>query len=181
MNLSSDKVTLRAPEPEDLDFLYLLENDPDVIAGGNTPAPVSRQQLWTYIQNYSADIFAMGELRLVVVDNSTGQAVGTVDISSFSPHDRNGYVGIAIAAPYRGRGLGAAALKLLCRYAAVNIGMHTLVAAVAEDNHVSRSLFASCGFRTCGRLRSWIRRGDAHRCDAQLYQRMLIPVATTNI
>lgn len=41
MNLSNDKVTLRAPEPEDLDFLYLLENDPDVIAGGNTPAPVS--------------------------------------------------------------------------------------------------------------------------------------------
>lgn len=169
MNLSNEKVSLRAPEPADLDFLFLLENDPDATDSGLATAPVSRQQMWNYINNYSADIFASGELRLVIVDNASGNAVGAIDLCDFSPRDRRAFVGIAIDSEYRRQGFGKAALSLLCSYASSTIGIHSLAASVAADNAASRALFASCGFRTCGRLRSWVRRGSSY-ADAQLYQ-----------
>lgn len=169
MNLSNEKVSLRAPEPSDLDFLFLLENDPDATDSGLATAPVSRQQMWNYINNYSADIFASGELRLVIVDNASGNAVGAIDLCDFSPRDRRAFVGIAIDSDCRGQGFGKAALALLCEYSSRTLGMHSLAASIAADNAASRALFASCGFRTCGRLRSWVRRGNTY-ADAQLYQ-----------
>lgn len=171
MTIKNNLVTLRAPEPEDVDFLFLLENDPDVAECSSTTAPMSRQQLWTYIQNYNADIFATGELRLVVVENGTEKAVGAVDLTGFSARHRHAEVGIAIDEDARGRGLGKAALSLLCDYAHQTLGIHALIALVAEDNKASRAVFAACGFSGCGRLRSWARRGNSY-IDAQIYQRL---------
>lgn len=169
MTLSNDKVTLRAPEPSDLDFLFLLENDSAVAWASLLTAPVSRQQMWDYINSYNADIFSAGELRLVVVDNASGAPVGAVDLTSFSARDRHALVGIAVAEGCRRQGFGKAALTLLCSYASTTLGIHSLAASVAEDNIASRALFESCGFRSCGRLRSWVRRGRIY-ADAQLYQ-----------
>lgn len=169
MILSNEKVSLRAPEPADLDFLFMLENDADTAAAGCGTAPVSRQQMWNYINNYCADIFAAGELRLVVTDKESGEPVGAVDLTSFNARDRHALVGIAIAADRRGHGYGKAALTLLCSYASSTLGLHSLAASVAEDNAASRALFAACGFRSCGRLRSWLRRGRTF-ADSQLYQ-----------
>ena len=83
--------------------------------------------------------------------------------------DRHGFVGIAILPESRRRGLGYAALKLLCRYASETVGAHSLAAQVATDNEASRRMFAKAGFHTCGSLRSWIRRGK-HYADVLLYQ-----------
>ena len=49
-------VRLRAMEPEDLDFLYAMENDKEVWDVGCTNVPYSRYVLHDYIANASNDI-----------------------------------------------------------------------------------------------------------------------------
>ena len=49
--------------------------------------------------------------------------------------------------------------------------MHQLAAVVAVDNAPSIALFKSCGFKSTGRLRSWIRRGRTY-ADALIFQRL---------
>lgn len=162
------KVTLRAVEPSDLDFLFLLESA-DSGEGAFASAPVSRQMLWQYIESYDADIYASRQLRLVV--ECDGVAAGAVDIYDFDPRNRRGFVGIAVSEGMRGRGIGRAALEELCAYASSDLGIHQLAAVVAVDNDASRALFASCGFKGCGRLRSWVRRGRQY-ADAIIFQRL---------
>ena len=164
-------ITLRAPEPSDLDFLFALESADACGEGSFASAPVSRQMLWDYLQNYDADIFAAKQLRLIAIDRDGGQRVGAVDIYDFDPRNRRGFVGIAIAEAFRGRGYGKAALEALCSYASSTLGIHQLAAVVAEDNTPSRALFSSCAFRGCGRLRSWLRRGSQY-ADAIIFQRL---------
>ena len=164
------EVLLRAAEPFDLDFLYTLENE-NVSTDGALTAPPSRRMLHDYLTAYSADIFADKQLRLVIADAATGDAVGAVDIYDFAPRDRRGYVGIAVLERFRGRGYGKAALDALCTFASGSLGMHQLAAMVAADNDAARSLFASCGFKGCGRLRSWLRRGTRY-ADAIIFQRL---------
>lgn len=170
--LSNDKVCLRALERDDLDALYLLEND--MAAGGSSVVkqPVSRQLLWQYIESYTADINVDKQLRLVIADaRDTSILVGAIDIYDYDAHDRRGFVGISVLDAVRGQGYGKAALELLCQYAAEVLGMHQLAAVVAADNESSRQLFTSTGFKTCGSLRSWLRRGK-HYADALLFQKL---------
>ena len=49
--------------------------------------------------------------------------------------------------------------------------MHQLAAQIACDNEASRRLFDRCGFKPCGMLRSWLRRGR-HYADAIIVQRL---------
>lgn len=172
MNISNDIVTLRAPEPDDVDMLFLLENASARCEAGFTSAPASRFEISRYIESYDGDIYAARQLRLIVTERDGGRAVGAVDIADFEPRDRRGFVGIAIAEDCRRRGLGTAALRLMCDFAAVSLGMHQLAAQVAADNEASRRLFEACGFKACGCMRSWLRRGRTY-ADAMLYQRLM--------
>lgn len=173
MILSNEIVELRAPEPSDLDLLFILENEQARAESSFTTAPASRNQIWKYIDSYDTDIYSTRELRLIIIDKADGKAVGVIDLSDYEPRDHRAFVGISILEPMRGRGFGRAALSLLCNYAAETLGMHQLSAQIAVDNAASRRLFESCGFKTCGRMRSWLRRGP-HYIDAFLCQRLFV-------
>lgn len=160
-----EEITLRAPEPEDVDAIWLWENDGAGTAGGRLP--VSRLQVWNYVQNYSGDLAADGELRLVVC--AGGRPVGVVDLTEADLYNGRAAVSVYIAPAERSRGYAQAALALLARM--VKGRLHQLWAVVAADNTPSLRLFAAAGYRSAGRLRSWLRR-DRTRLDAILLQLM---------
>ena len=54
--LESENMRLRAPEPEDLDLLYTMENDTTLWSVGTTLLPYSRHTLRQYIQQTSGDL-----------------------------------------------------------------------------------------------------------------------------
>ena len=49
-------LTLRAPEPSDIDFIYRWENDPALWHNSLTPPLTSRQQIWEYVHSFTGDI-----------------------------------------------------------------------------------------------------------------------------
>ena len=65
--MNSDKVTLRAMEPEDLDLLYRIENDRQLWDVGSTNVPYSRYVLHDYIANSSGDVYTDRQVRLIVL------------------------------------------------------------------------------------------------------------------
>lgn len=161
-SLSGKNITLRSPEPSDLDFLYLSENDTDIWDYGSTRAPLSRHQLWQYIDSYDGDIFSQRQLRMVIVENATGQAVGAVDIYDFDARDSRGNVGIFITEDSRRKGYATEALDLIAVYARETLAMHQLAAWVSVDNAASIALFKRCGYKSKACLRSWIKRGRTY-------------------
>lgn len=165
-------VILRAPEPDDLDRLYLWENSSDARRVSIQGTPVSRNQLWNYIQNYTGNLFAGGDLRLMIEDTETQRTVGTIDLSCASMRDLHAEVGVYVAPEYRGRHYGAQAIAALVDISVQNFGLHSLTAIIETDNIASVNLFKTCGFRTCGKLRSWVRKGTKF-ADAVIFQRLL--------
>ena len=55
--LSNGTIRLRALEVDDLDMLYLWENDTSSWRDGTNIAPFSRRMLAEYIDTYDGDIF----------------------------------------------------------------------------------------------------------------------------
>ncbi|MBR5898540.1 MAG: GNAT family N-acetyltransferase [Muribaculaceae bacterium] len=170
--LADDKIRLRALEPTDLDVLFAWENDASLWAVGSTIAPFSRKQLWNYIENYDNDIFSARQLRFMVEDVESGEAVGMVDLFDFDPVSRRASVGILIDAKFGNKGYGTRALQLLCDYASQAVAMYQLVAFVPVKNEYSRRLFARCKFDETALLKDWIRVGVTYH-DVAVYQRVL--------
>lgn len=181
--LSNQRILLRAPEPVDVDILYKWENDTSLWNAGVTYAPLSRKQLWDYINNYDGDIFSAKQLRFIIDlneknidstenidieshDNSVKNqnkskplfptSIGTIDLFDFDPINSRCGIGILIAEDYRQNGFGIDALNLVIDYCRKRLALHQLYCTIAEDNIPSRKLFDKAGFQTSGRLKSWL-------------------------
>ena len=157
--LNDDVITLRALEPTDLDVLFKWENDTDLWTVTDTVAPYSRQVLWQYLENYTADIYQSHELRLMAVLKDTGEAVGIVDLMNYSPLNNRAEFGLLIAAEHRGKGYGHIVLRQIYAY-------------VASDNTTCLHLLHEGGFSTIGTLHQWRRRGT-HYHDVVMLQCIL--------
>lgn len=150
-------VHLRALEPDDLDFLFALENDPDVWGVSDTLAPVSRHALREYLAHAAADFYVVRQLRLVVTTEGNGPAVGVVDLFAFDPLHQRAGVGITLLARQRRHGYARQALELLKTHAREVLRLHQLHATVDAGNRASLKLFRAAGFRRVGTRRAWLR------------------------
>ena len=160
MSLEGELTRLRALEAEDVDLLYVWENDPAVWGVSGTLAPFSRHTLRRFLDEQRFDLYAARQLRLVV-ETLDGRAVGLVDLFEFEPVYLRAGIGILIhGAGDRGRGFASDALDVLCRYARQVLGLHQLWCSVAPDNAASLTLFRRAGFVECGRKREWRRTPD---------------------
>lgn len=154
--LVSDRVSLRAPEPEDLDLLYQWENNPQWWNVGGTLVPFSRYQLKEYIAEAHRDIYDIKQLRLMVDLVEEGKTVGMVDLYDFDPYHRRAGVGVLIDPLYQKKGLATEALNLLITYAFSFLKLHQVYVHVSETNEASLKLFSRCSFLQTGVLRNWI-------------------------
>ena len=167
--LMNDRIYLRAVEPEDMDIMYEMENDPSMWDISNFTVPYSRYVLRQYIEGSQCDVFADKQLRLMIVRKSDQCILGTIDITDFVPLHSRGEVGIAVHKDYRQQGYATDALKLLCEYAFDFLSLSQLYAHVTTDNDVCVKLFTSCGFVQCGLLENWLKVEGCYK-DALLLQ-----------
>ena len=134
MTLKGENIFLRALEPLDLDFLYELENNPEIWEISGTITPYSKQVLRTYLENAHRDIFDVKQLRLCICMNS-GKLVGLIDLFDFDPKNLRAGLGIVVLqSEDRNKGVGSEAIKLLDQYAFDTLNLHQLYANVASDN-----------------------------------------------
>ena len=56
--LKDETITLRAPEPEDLELMYAMENDTTLWSAGNATLPYSRYTLRAYLEQSRQDLLS---------------------------------------------------------------------------------------------------------------------------
>lgn len=159
-------MTLRAPEPEDIDFIYSVENDPERLLHGRTGLPVSRAQISEYICRYSQNALTADALRLIIEDNH--RAMGIIDLYDMDMSARKAFVAIYIVPESRGRGLGLSALNEMLETGFNQFGLNQIIAVVGRENHPSLKLFDKAGFVQICELRQWVRNSDGHLGSALL-------------
>ncbi len=167
--LHSARVTLRAMEPEDLDVLYKVENLTDFWKYGTSNVPYSRYALHRFIAETRNDIFADGQLRLMITSAQDGRVVGCIDLVNFDPQHRRAEVGVLVLPEFQQQGWGHEALELLRTYAGFHLGIHQLYAYVAVENRAAERLFVKAGFVQAATLTHWLRQGTVY-ADAALYR-----------
>jgi RimJ/RimL family protein N-acetyltransferase len=108
-----------------------------------------------------AAIFSVEEL-------ANGELAGEALLWGIDLHNRSAHVGISLRPAFRGRGLGADAVRVLCRYGFAIRGLHRLQLETLADNHAMIHVARHIGFVQEGVLRGseWV---DGAFADAVIF------------
>lgn len=169
--LSREEIKLRALEPDDVDFLYELENQEGLWEVSQTQIPFSKFLLSEYIKNAKQDIYEAKQFRYVIC-SSDNQVFGCIDLYDFDPKNKRACIGITILEKYRGLGIGQKALQNLVSYSKKYFDLYQLIAYIPQDNVVSISLFEKLGFVCHGVKKDWIFSQGVFK-DVLIYQKKL--------
>ena len=156
LTLKGETIFLRALEPEDLDFIYEVENDETIWEISNTQTPYSRYLIKQYLENAHQDLFEAKQIRLAICRYEDCQPVGLVDLFEYDPKNNRAGVGIMIQkSDVRNQGIGSETLNLLIQYSFKHLNLHQLFANIDSANEPSLKLFAKFGFELIGIKKQW--------------------------
>lgn len=168
MILTYESITLRAVEPEDLELLYLWENNDSLWSHSNTLVPYSKFTLKRYIANSHKSLYETGQLRLMVDITAEKRTIGTIDLFDFDHFHSRAGVGILIASDAdRQKGYASQAVHCLINYAFSTLHLHQLWCNILETNTDSIRLFEKNGFTLCGRRDEWLKVNEEYLCELQ--------------
>ncbi|MBN2614635.1 MAG: GNAT family N-acetyltransferase [Bacteroidales bacterium] len=154
--LQNDDIKLRAPEPDDIDFLLQLENDTQLWHVTQTWVPYSRFDMEQYVFSQNKqDVFSLQQVRFMIELTKEGQPVGTIDLFEIDAVNKRAGVGIVLVEAFRGRGYAGSALELVAEYVFDHLNLHQLFCHVEEDNEASLKLFQGHGFQVSGMKKEW--------------------------
>lgn len=169
MILKYESITLRAVEPEDLELLYLWENDDSLWNHSNTLIPYSKFTLKRYIANSHKSLYETGQLRLMIDLTNGKRTIGTIDLFDFDHFHSRAGVGILIASESdRHLGYASQAIECLINYAFSTLHLHLLWCNILETNTDSIRLFEKHGFVVCGKRAEWVKKEDDYLSEYQL-------------
>jgi len=156
ITLKGKNILLRALEPEDLEFLYAVENDESIWEVSNTQTPYSKYLIKRYLENAQQDIYEAKQLRLAICREKDFRAIGLIDLYDFDPRNRRAGIGIVIRQlADRGQGIGSESLQVLIDYAFTRLELHQVYANIDVSNSPSIALFTKFGFEKIGIKKQW--------------------------
>ena len=167
--LKGKKIKLRALEPEDLSFLFEIENNEVFWEISHTQTPFSKFLLKQYLENAHLDIYEAKQLRLVIEDVDNGNAFGLIDLFDFNPKHKRAGIGILVHPDFQKNGFASEALKILIEYAFTYLDLHQLYANITEGNNNSISLFENFNFKKIGIKKDWLFTNNSYQNEI-LYQ-----------
>lgn len=166
-------ISLRPLEPEDLDLIYLMENDPQLWLATSDPHPYSKYAIRQYLASQPADIYQCGEMRTVVTLTPSGQAIGFIDIVNFSAANQRAEICIALLPEHRAKGYGAAALSQIEQMAKQNLNLRLIYALVSTRHNLPcKNLFLSANYKLSATLPQWHKRASEYE-DVDVFTKFL--------
>lgn len=168
MLLKTKRLLLRGLEPEDLDFLYRIENNTAFWQVSNTLTPYTRFVLKQYLEQSHLDIYTAKQLRLVIAFNDKpSEAIGAIDLFDFDPFHMRAGVGIVIQEDNQKNGFASEALDVLIGYCFNHLKLHQIYCNITSSNVGSKRLFENKDFELIGVKKDWTRTADGWKDELQ--------------
>jgi RimJ/RimL family protein N-acetyltransferase len=162
--LRGELVRLRARHEADVPILdeELHDDVPTAVRGSGRPwRPVSPGSKASFYRVREEDDPRAVEFS--VVELATDTLAGEVSLWDIDSHNRSAHVGLALRPAYRGKGLGADAVRVIRDYGFTVLGLHRLQVDTLSDNHAMLAAAERAGFQreSVHRETAWVIGGFA--------------------
>ena len=150
-----DGVTLRRARPDDAEDFAAMMNDP-LVYPGVMQLPYTEPAFWR--ERLMSNVGGPGQADLQLVAVHDGRVIGGAGLHAAGTHVRRRhamYLGITVAGPWQGRGVGGLLMGALCEHADRWLGVLRLELTVFTDNAAAMALYRQHGFEIEGTHRAF--------------------------
>lgn len=150
--LDGDRVTLRVPAEQDVDFLLENENDPEVRATRSTYLPTGPDD----VRRRLGGTLGRDDDTLVLMIYADGEPVGHVYLIREKPNDptyRRAELAYWVAPDEQGNGYATDAARTVVGHGFDRLGLHKVVAKAFASNEASARVLEKIGFAREGTFR----------------------------
>lgn len=148
--LSGERVVLRALRDDDVDDLFAIYSDREVMRFWSSPAHESREQTAELLRDIAEGFRARNLFEWAIADRVEDRVIGTVTLFRVDTAHRRAEIGYALARSAWGKGIATEALSLLIRFAFEELDLHRLEADADPRNDRSLRVLMRQGFRREG-------------------------------
>lgn len=161
--LRGELTALRARATSDGEILHaeLYEDVDEWLRGSHrpwTPIPAGPKSPYAVPEEEPKGILEAGAAEFSIVELISGDLAGACALWGLDVHNRSGHIGIELRPGFRGRGLGADAVRVVCRYGFTILGLRRMQVETLADNEAMIAVAERTGFTREGTLRqsSWV-------------------------
>jgi RimJ/RimL family protein N-acetyltransferase len=147
--LTDGVITLREKTHDDVDAIVAACQDPEISRWTRVPRPYTRADAEGWFAISELELGAGSAIGWLVVDERD-QLLGSLGVQNIRPADAVAEIGYWVAAPARGRGVAARAVRLGAEWALREGVARTLEIIVHEDNAPSQAVARAAGFAQTG-------------------------------
>ena len=159
--LHGERIALRRLTRDDVDALFAVFGDPEVMRFWSTPPHVDRSEAASLVERIDAAVAARTLFQWGIVPHEVGAVIGTCTLVGIDWSNRRAEIGFALARAHWRRGYATDALRRVLRYAFDELGLTRLEADVDPRNGASLRTLERLGFRREGLLRErWFVAGE---------------------
>jgi ribosomal-protein-alanine N-acetyltransferase len=160
-------IRLRPLRASDVDALYALHGDPQVMRYWSTTAWTSTDDAIEHLRR-SGEAYAGGALPWAIAMAESDELIGDVSVFNISQAHRRAELGYSLAAGHWGRGLAVEAVRLALAYGFDTLKLERFEADTDPRNAPSRRMLEKLGFELEGTMRRrWFVGGEW--CDSSWY------------
>ena len=147
--LSDGVITLRAQARTDVDAITAACQDPEIPRWTLVPFPYRREAALGWIAATELELEAGLAINWLAVD-AEDRLLASIGLMGIDRERGSGEIGYWVAREARGRGVATRAVRLLCEWAASELGLTTLELVIHEANAPSVRVARSAGFTQAG-------------------------------
>ncbi|MBC8508056.1 MAG: GNAT family N-acetyltransferase [Anaerolineales bacterium] len=160
---SSERLCLRAFEPDDVTVLHAYLNHPSLTGRRYIPwshsndIPLSLTQVETILEKWGK---GEKQFHLAVVSSGNDKVIGHANCDwGWDPHCP--HISLVIAPDYQRQGYGSEVFNLILRYLYENTHAHNVAGGMNDWNQTARAFAQKHGFKETGKMRrAGLRNGE---------------------
>lgn len=151
--LESDCIRLRGIEENDIERLYTLFSNPQVMRYWSRGPMTNWQEAIDYANTIIEGFATRNVLNWIIADLESDQMIGTCTLYEINPQHARAGLGYALMPEYWGKGLAHDAASLAISYGFLELGLHRIEADTEPNNLRSNKVLERFGFQREGLLR----------------------------
>jgi [ribosomal protein S5]-alanine N-acetyltransferase len=153
-------IRLRGIRENDVDALFHLFSEPEVMRYWSRGPMTARQEAVDYAQNILEGFVRRDLLTWIIADAESDTMIGSTTLYEINPLHARAGLGYALMPAFWGKGLAREAATLALCYGFLELDLHRIEADTEPNNTRSNRLLESLGFQREGLLRERFRHPD---------------------
>lgn len=159
-SLVTERLVLRWLTERDIDALFAIFSDPEVMRYWNAPAMVERSEAVSLLKRVQVSYAQRVALRWGIARREDDRIIGTCSLFHLEEDSRRAEVGYALGRAHWGQGYIQETLRAVLNYGFTTLNLHRVEAEIDPENIASVRAAERMGFVREGLLRErWLVEG----------------------